>query len=116
MSLSQTDFCKKQSLDPEDPRCARVVLTGKIKRVSSPVDIHFIFITENWQYFVIICIFFKSKIINFTHIQPLKAFCFFTYYLELHGNKIHVHIGDYMHYIYTRLLRKQSSTKYAGYR
>ena len=33
MSLSQGNYCTKKDYDPVDPRCARVVLTGKIKPV-----------------------------------------------------------------------------------
>lgn len=28
MSLAQTDFCRSRQLDPEDPRCPQVILTG----------------------------------------------------------------------------------------
>ncbi|BES96035.1 Cellular repressor of E1A-stimulated genes 1 [Nesidiocoris tenuis] len=28
MSLAQTDYCKNRNLDPEDPRCSQVILTG----------------------------------------------------------------------------------------
>lgn len=34
MSLAEGDYCRNQSLDPEDPRCAQVILTG-----------HFIFVS-----------------------------------------------------------------------
>jgi len=30
MSLAQGDYCQKKSLDPEDPRCAHLILTGKV--------------------------------------------------------------------------------------
>lgn len=33
MSLAQGDYCQREGLDPEDPRCAHVFLTGKIKSV-----------------------------------------------------------------------------------
>ncbi|XP_054287156.1 protein CREG1-like [Macrosteles quadrilineatus] len=29
MSLAEGNYCRKESLDPEDPRCAQVILTGK---------------------------------------------------------------------------------------
>ena len=34
MSLAQTDYCKKNRIDPEDPVCAHVILTGTLVRVS----------------------------------------------------------------------------------
>lgn len=33
MSLAETDYCKNENLDPMDPRCARVMLTGKRVKV-----------------------------------------------------------------------------------
>lgn len=33
MSLAETDYCKQQSLDPEDPRCAHVTITGEMWKV-----------------------------------------------------------------------------------
>jgi len=33
MSLAQGDFCKKNGLDPEDPPCARVILTGSMAKL-----------------------------------------------------------------------------------
>ncbi|XP_066996786.2 uncharacterized protein CREG [Anabrus simplex] len=35
ISLAEGDYCKQKSLDPEDPRCARVILTGKLKRIKT---------------------------------------------------------------------------------
>ncbi|KAG8253083.1 Cellular repressor of E1A-stimulated proteins 1 [Homalodisca vitripennis] len=29
MSLAEGNYCRKESLDPEDPRCAQVILTGR---------------------------------------------------------------------------------------
>jgi len=34
MTLAETDYCKQQSLDPEDPRCAHLTLTGEMWKVS----------------------------------------------------------------------------------
>lgn len=34
MSLAQEDYCKNKQWDPMDPRCARVLMTGRIKTVS----------------------------------------------------------------------------------
>lgn len=34
MTLAQTDYCLNNKLDPEDPRCAHVILTGKFVKVS----------------------------------------------------------------------------------
>ena len=33
MTLAQGDYCKNKDYDPMDPRCARVMLSGKIKAV-----------------------------------------------------------------------------------
>lgn len=33
MSLAQGDYCKDKAMDPMDPRCARVMLSGKIKQI-----------------------------------------------------------------------------------
>jgi len=32
-SLAQSEYCTQKNLDPEDPRCAHVILTGEIKKV-----------------------------------------------------------------------------------
>ena len=34
MTLAQGEYCKSKQWDPMDPRCARILLTGKIKSVS----------------------------------------------------------------------------------
>ena len=34
MTLAQETYCSEQDFDPEDPRCARVILTGNIFKVS----------------------------------------------------------------------------------
>ncbi|XP_026759647.2 protein CREG1 [Galleria mellonella] len=33
VSLEQTDYCIKEKIDAEDPRCTRLILTGKMKKV-----------------------------------------------------------------------------------
>ncbi|KAM3966926.1 cellular Repressor of E1A-stimulated Genes [Aphomia sociella] len=33
VSLEETDYCIKQKIDAEDPRCTRVILSGKMKKV-----------------------------------------------------------------------------------
>jgi hypothetical protein len=33
MSLAQGNYCRAKSYDPEDPRCAHVILTGSIVEV-----------------------------------------------------------------------------------
>lgn len=33
MSLAQSDYCKEKQYDPEDPRCAKVILTGTFAKV-----------------------------------------------------------------------------------
>ena len=38
MSLAQGDYCKKKNLDPEDPRCAHVILTGDFVRLDVDSD------------------------------------------------------------------------------
>jgi len=45
LSLAQSDYCKKKSFDPEDPRCAQLTLTGKFVKVPKKIiqvynDIH----------------------------------------------------------------------------
>ncbi|XP_018345415.1 PREDICTED: protein CREG1 [Trachymyrmex septentrionalis] len=35
VSLAQGDYCKTKGYDPMDPRCARILLTGKIKAVKN---------------------------------------------------------------------------------
>ena len=35
MTLAQGDYCKSKQLDPMDPRCARVLLTGRIKALKN---------------------------------------------------------------------------------
>ncbi len=38
MTLAQNEYCRQKALDPEDPRCAHVILTGRIvKALSTPV-------------------------------------------------------------------------------
>jgi len=34
-SLAQSKYCKSENLDPEDPRCARVMLTGHLLKVDN---------------------------------------------------------------------------------
>lgn len=34
MTLAQGRYCKTKNYDPMDPRCARVILTGKIRPVN----------------------------------------------------------------------------------
>lgn len=38
MSLAQGDYCKKNDLDAEDPRCAHLILTGKIVTLQDGTD------------------------------------------------------------------------------
>lgn len=38
MSLAEGGYCRKQSLDPEDPRCAQVILTGNFVFVSIKIQ------------------------------------------------------------------------------
>ncbi|KAJ1118351.1 hypothetical protein NDU88_006543 [Pleurodeles waltl] len=33
LTLPETDFCRKYSIDPDDPRCARLTLTGQVVMV-----------------------------------------------------------------------------------
>jgi len=33
MTLAQGDYCKKKGYDPEDPRCAHIIMTGKIIKI-----------------------------------------------------------------------------------
>ncbi|KAI4457785.1 creg1 protein [Holotrichia oblita] len=32
-SLAETDYCKSKTWDPQDPRCAKVIITGKYLKV-----------------------------------------------------------------------------------
>lgn len=38
MSLAGTDYCKENNYDPEDPRCIRVMITGKFVKVDPESD------------------------------------------------------------------------------
>jgi len=38
MSLAQGDYCKKNNLDPEDPLCAHLILTGKVVTLDENSD------------------------------------------------------------------------------
>ena len=38
MSLAQGKYCDRKRYDPEDPRCAHIVLTGKIVRVTKETE------------------------------------------------------------------------------
>lgn len=33
VTLAETSYCRSKNFDPEDPRCARLILSGKIKRI-----------------------------------------------------------------------------------
>ena len=35
MTLAQGDYCKKQGLDPQDPPCGRVILTGTTSKIAN---------------------------------------------------------------------------------
>lgn len=39
MSLVQTNYCKQQKYDPEDPRCAKVILSGNVVKVNSTFSV-----------------------------------------------------------------------------
>lgn len=34
-TLAQTEYCKNSNLDPQDPRCAKMTLSGEIKHIKS---------------------------------------------------------------------------------
>jgi len=38
MSLAQGDFCKDNQLDPENPMCAHIILTGKVVKLEENSD------------------------------------------------------------------------------
>jgi len=38
MTLAQSDYCRTQVLDPEDPRCAHVILTGEMVKIQNGTD------------------------------------------------------------------------------
>ncbi|KAK8404148.1 hypothetical protein O3P69_000306 [Scylla paramamosain] len=35
VSEAQSDYCQKHDLDPEDPRCARALLTGTVEEIKN---------------------------------------------------------------------------------
>lgn len=35
VTLSQTDYCKDNDLDPQDPRCAKLTISGEMKRLKA---------------------------------------------------------------------------------
>ncbi|CAL8142107.1 unnamed protein product [Orchesella dallaii] len=41
MSLAQSDYCRQQQYDPEDPRCAHVILSGSIQPITQKDEITF---------------------------------------------------------------------------
>jgi len=38
MSLAQGDYCKENNLDPEDPRCAHIIMTGRIEKIDEEAN------------------------------------------------------------------------------
>ena len=38
MTLAQGDYCVKQGLDPQDPPCARVILSGSTSKVEKGTE------------------------------------------------------------------------------
>ena len=38
MTLAQGDYCKRQALDPQDPPCARVILSGTASRIHNGTE------------------------------------------------------------------------------
>ena len=41
MSLAQSDYCHKHNYDPEDPRCAHIILTGRVQQVKKELKYEF---------------------------------------------------------------------------
>ncbi|KAK4881364.1 hypothetical protein RN001_004683 [Aquatica leii] len=37
-SLAESDYCRKEDIDPQDPRCARVFLSGRFVKVNNSSD------------------------------------------------------------------------------
>jgi hypothetical protein len=35
-SLAESEYCKQKNFDPQDPRCAKLIITGKMVKVSGP--------------------------------------------------------------------------------
>lgn len=33
-TLAETSYCDSENFDPQDPRCAKVLMTGKLQKVS----------------------------------------------------------------------------------
>lgn len=40
VSLEQTPYCERQKFDPQDPRCTRLMLSGKMKKVKPDTQEH----------------------------------------------------------------------------
>ncbi|KAK0182735.1 hypothetical protein PV327_000837 [Microctonus hyperodae] len=40
MTLAQGHYCQQKMMDPIDPRCARIILSGKIKKILKDTDEH----------------------------------------------------------------------------
>lgn len=39
-SLAQSDYCAQNEFDPQDPRCAKLIISGKLVKVPRPKHAH----------------------------------------------------------------------------
>lgn len=37
-TLAQSDYCKTKDYDPQDPRCAKLIISGRIMKPNSPSE------------------------------------------------------------------------------
>lgn len=51
VSLEETNYCEEKGMDPEDPRCTRLMLSGKMKKVNN---------TTNLKYYLLLCAILKD--------------------------------------------------------
>lgn len=63
VTLEETDFCRKQNYDPEDPRCARVMLSGRMVRVNVFTNFSY-WIFKDKSFFLLINIFWRFETIR----------------------------------------------------
>lgn len=42
-SLAETNYCETENFDPQDPRCAKVLLTGKLLKVINSLELLFMY-------------------------------------------------------------------------
>ena len=50
MSLAQGSYCKQKDLDPEDPRCAHLILSGRFMPVNEYLKSRIIIVLHFFEY------------------------------------------------------------------